>query len=146
MYCFFEERNHSKAISRLGDEDHGTHHTEKLIALNSYALSVGVARDKLPYKNITAPRDSSEHKKYMGFSYNLPNGLHNVSNPAEGDKTIDDDQTEDSSEDDVSSNKTNEIKAKLRELFGDDMDIESFANEEEEYLEASSQRNSRTVE
>jgi hypothetical protein len=152
MYCFFEECNHSKAIIRLGDEDHGTHHTKKLLALNSYALSVGVSHDKLPYRNVTAPRDSVKHNEFMGFSYQLPRpGLHDMSNPADsndGSVLGDSDETDDLEDDDnhVANNSAiNEIvMEEVREMFGDDLDVEAFATEEE-YLEATAERDSRQV-
>ena len=83
MYQFFEEKNHSKMVIRLGCSDHGTCHTEKLLLINSYVKSLGYPVDKTPFKDVSAPTRRSE-KEYMGFSYCLPTSVHEVSNPTEG--------------------------------------------------------------
>lgn len=54
MCCFFERKNDKKMVTRLGKEDVGTYETEKLLMLNSFALSVGYTVDNLPY-DVTAP-------------------------------------------------------------------------------------------
>ena len=66
---FFEEKNHRKGIVRLGEVDHGTYQTEKLLALNNYARTVGYPIERLPYCSVTAPTDCIDHKEDMGFSF-----------------------------------------------------------------------------
>ena len=55
---------------RLGGEDHGTCHTEKLLAINSYTRSLGYSPEQLPFKDVAAPVKAAE-KEFMGFSYGL---------------------------------------------------------------------------
>ena len=63
--------------------DHGTYETERLLILNSYAVSVGYRQDQVPYK-VTAPSTGNDDiKEFMGFAYRLPNDMHEVSNPVE---------------------------------------------------------------
>ena len=69
MWTFFEAKNGSKAITRLGDIDHGTDHLERLAMLNSYALQVGYKEDEVPFKNLSSPTADVTSKEYMGFSY-----------------------------------------------------------------------------
>ena len=66
--------------------DHGTHETEKLLLLNSFAHSIGFKDEELPYKDISAPKASPDAPdEYMGFSYAVPpvEGQTDVSNPTD---------------------------------------------------------------
>ena len=84
MACFFEERNHSKSLNRLGEKDHETCKTEKLLLLNSFAKSVGYPDDELPYSAISAPTINEEYEEeYMGFSYRLATIGATVTNPTQ---------------------------------------------------------------
>lgn len=70
MWCFFDMKNHRKAITRLGEEDFGTNMTERLLVLNSYAKTVGFTVE--PYKNVSAPSvDLLAPEEHLGFSYSL---------------------------------------------------------------------------
>ena len=57
-------------VLRLGGEDHGTSHTKKLLAINSYAQSLGYSPDQLPFKDVPAPVKPAE-REFMGFNYAL---------------------------------------------------------------------------
>jgi hypothetical protein len=136
MCCFFEERNQAKTITRLGATDFGICHTEKLLLINSYALAVGYKEDELPY-NVTAPRKSEDDIcEFMGFSYEPPSVLQEVSNPT--DNTVTNYESDDGDEE-VQVERDNEQVPQeytqqselLADLMGDDMDIEVFASEEE---------------
>ena len=144
MYQFFEEKNHSKMVIRLGCSDHGTCHTEKLLLINSYVKSLGDPVDKTPFKDVSAPTRRSE-KEYMGFSYCLPTSVHEVSNPTEGaarDSTErrivdDDDENHDGTSEDEPDDDF------LARVLGDDNDIEVLLNEDD--LQAPSPEENREV-
>ena len=138
--CFFEERNHRKAVNQLGEVDYVICHTEKLLLLNSYALSVGCREHDLPY-NVSAPRQlPSDEKEYMGFSHAAAANLvaDHVSNPAENNAaTVKYGSDDNNEEDDVANDVEEEPDAHrdgdalLGHILGDDLDIEVFATEEE---------------
>jgi hypothetical protein len=77
---FFEIRNHNKAITRLGEYDHGTYQTERLLNLNSYAIAVGFT--KAPYDRVSCPTVSTgDTVETMGFEYKMATENVLVSNP-----------------------------------------------------------------
>jgi hypothetical protein len=136
MFSFFEERNHQKAISRLGEKDFGICHTEKLLLLNSYALTVGCPENKLPYQ-VTAPRKHSV-EEYMGFAHCSEWQALDVSNPTDSDSAEVEYGSDDNNEEDAVANDVDEEPIAHRETddllsdqLGDDLDIEVFATEEE---------------
>jgi len=49
IYGYFEGSNHRKRIRRCGDKDHGTHATEKLALINTFALTLGYQTHDVPY-------------------------------------------------------------------------------------------------
>ena len=136
---FFEERNHQKAINRLGEKDFGICHTEKLLLLNSYALTIGGPDTRLPYQ-VTAPRSpTNSEREYMGFSHAAMFEVLDVSNPTDSTSATINYGSDDNNEDDAIVNDTVFTKPRthteqqeiLRELIGDDLDIEVFVNEDE---------------
>jgi hypothetical protein len=134
MHAFFEQRNHSKSITRLGTKDHGTHETEKLLLLNSYAMSIGYKAHELPFQDVPAPtvRKGDSQREFMGFTYTLPT-LHNVSNPTTVD--VDSSNSDDSVADDeavIAEAEAEEEPVDMdteREL-GDDADVEITVGED----------------
>jgi hypothetical protein len=135
---FFEERNHRKAISRLGETDYGICHTEKLLLLNSYAVTVGCPKNNLPYP-VSAPRKQDDAvQEYMGFAHSSYMEVVEVSNPTDVNVPETGYRSEDGNEEDDVFNDVNieplshrEQDALLSEELGDDLDIEVFANQEE---------------
>jgi hypothetical protein len=134
MCCFFEHRNHQKSITRLGQEDYGTHQTEQLLMLNGAAMSAGYSKDNLPFPSVSAPTTrTGDIKEFIGFCYALPSSIHNVSNPTES--RFNNDSTFDGEEDDVSEGGNEEIddgdaaELSLAETFGDDFDVEVLLTE-----------------
>jgi hypothetical protein len=119
--CFFEERNHQKAISRLGEKDFGICHTEKLLLLNSYALSVGCPENRLPYQVATPRKHTNAEAEYMGFAHKSEIEVMEVSNPT---NCI----SNDINEEPRAHREQDEL---LSDLLGEDLDIEVFATEEE---------------
>lgn len=116
MWSFFEAKNHSKAVIRLGEQDHGTCQHEKLLLLNSYAKTVGYKDNQVPFKDLSAPTAETIHRENMGFTYVTPQ-LDRVTNPTDGSgdvltSVVDDDGTNDEEE--------NNAEDALHELFGED--------------------------
>lgn len=138
--CFFEGKNCQKCITRLGDQDYGTHQTEQLLMINGCAKSAGFANDRLPFPNVSAPtRRNDDIKEYMGFQYCVPI-TDDVSNPTEDvnrnvvfdvDDHDDEEQEEPIVVDDGPSN-TNQS------TLGDDFDVEVLLTETG-YLEPTSE-------
>jgi hypothetical protein len=133
LACFYEERNHSKAITRLGEKDHGTFETEKLLLLNSFAKTVGYPEESLPYGDVSAPSTNNEFEEHMGFSYKLATVGANVANPAEdiegnavfngGEDEMEERVVVDESEDPVQLEDDEEI---VEENDDDEMDVEEM--------------------
>jgi hypothetical protein len=129
MCSFFERKNIDKSVIRLGEEDYGIYETEKLLALNSYAASIGYHDAQYPFPNVTSPSVSStDPKEYMGFSYNLPEKLRDVSNPTDPTaRDIDyEDESGDSDEEEETLNDylTEAQIDDLVNLVGDELDVE----------------------
>jgi hypothetical protein len=122
----------------LGEQDFGICHTEKLLLLNSYALTVGCPENKLPYQ-VSAPRKSPDaEEEYMGFRHSAQLDVVEVSNPmdvnsAEAGYLSDDNNEEGDVANDVKQEPTAfiESNALLTDTLGDDLDIEVFGSEEE---------------
>jgi Transposase len=140
MCTFFERKNQDKSIVRLGEEDYGTYDTERLLVLNSYALSVGYDKD-LPFPKATAPTVApTTPKEFMGFSYNLPEKLHRVRNPTDG-TSIDDEMEEDGNsvgteeeEEDREQELTEAQMDDMIGLLGEEFDVEIVVDEVEELV------------
>jgi hypothetical protein len=132
MCCFFERKNISKSIARLGDVDYGTYELEKLLLLNSYAHSIGYPLASLPYSKLSAPTvNIAAQKEYMGFEYRLSRVLHRVTNPtarASADVNYgSDDEAEDSDDHDAESSSNGDdadMADNLRRMHGTDEDLE----------------------
>lgn len=77
IYTYFEGSNHRKRIRRCGDEDDGTHHTEKLALINTFAKSLGY--NNIPYPNLALPSIENTFREHIGFSYRTTG--EDVSNP-----------------------------------------------------------------
>jgi hypothetical protein len=127
--CFFESRNAQKCITRLGEEDYGTCHTEHLLMVNGAAKSLGIPNDKLPFPKVSAPTSrNSDIAEFMGFSYCTP-CMDDVSNPTDPNQDVTfvevDDEAIDSDEE-----PTNEAALDdLQEAFGEDFDVEVLLTE-----------------
>jgi hypothetical protein len=141
MWSFFEMKNHRKAQVRLGEEDFGTYQTERLLALSSYAKTVGFAND--PYKNVSAPTvDALSPLEQLGFSYKLKLVGDGLTNPTDPQTSNNNQRTQvgegsDPENEEDGVNEQQEFEHILREV-GEDLDVEVvFENEEHQrYLNA----------
>jgi hypothetical protein len=147
MWCFFESKNHQKAILRMGDVDHGTVEMEKLHVLNSFAESLGYKEeDQLPYQGLIAPKrwhDSPE--EYMGFRH-APTSTVQVMmcwiTAEAANAVFDSVEDEEVLINDAENNNKDagedlEFAEMLNEMYGDDdNDIKEPANDFKEYAEA----------
>ena len=124
MSGFFEVRNHNKAVTRCGQVDHGTHETERLLIINSYCSTVGFT--ELPFK-VSAPCTANDDiKEYMGFSYRLPNDMHDVSNPTQPatEELVEEDDEAQEDQDGNSEQGDTAVADFLNDIFGDELDVE----------------------
>jgi hypothetical protein len=135
MWSFFESKNQRKCIIRLGDEDHGTVELEKLLMLNSFAKSVGMA--KLPYEGIKAPIVlQNELEEFMGF--NCPAiEVQDVSNPTDNTgndvlETVYDDEAVIAEAENVSDTGNANFEEFLADTYGvEEIDIEVPVGEDD---------------
>lgn len=131
MCSFFERKNMEKSIVRLGEEDYGTYETERLLILNSYAATIGYTeQSEHPFPNVTAPTVcTTAPKEYMGFSYNLPEQLHDVSNPTDAtarDINYDEESTTSDSDEDLTEAQMDD----LVNLVGEELDVEVIVDDD----------------
>jgi hypothetical protein len=131
MANYFEEKNGSKAIRRLGEEDFGTHHTEKLLLLNSFAQSVGYSSHELPYVDVSAP-STSVVEEFLGFRNAASRSMLHPIDIADDEEAIEDAEDEEhemSEVDHLALESTNNIIDDLDiEVFGTEEDYEDFVN------------------
>jgi len=79
IYSCFERGNHRKRIRRCGDQDDGTHATEKLALINTFATTLGYDPLNVPYPNLSIPSVNNTFKECIGFTYKTEG--EDVSNP-----------------------------------------------------------------
>lgn len=117
-------------VIRLGAQDHGTSRHETLVVLNSYARQVGYKEDQLPFKNLSPPTANDDIEEFMGFSYSLPPDAPAIVNPTARNAGQGALNPEDSDNDDnlPEPEVDAERDSYLREIFGDDYDIEVVVN------------------
>lgn len=115
----------------MNQQDHGTYFTEKLLHLNSYALTVGFSEDEVPFGDVSGPTENTI-EEHMGFLYRLPRNIEDVSNPTDSSSnnrqyvTTLPDETEEDGGDDSDNNGVSDGDAvqNLQEGYGEDMDVE----------------------
>jgi sentrin-specific protease 1 len=69
---FFENNNHRKQLSRLGEEDFGTVRTEQLALLNTMVLEIGYCSDDLPFPVSSHPSEENVFGESIGFEVVIP--------------------------------------------------------------------------
>ena len=139
MCNFFERKNQDKCVVRLGDDDNGIYETERHLIINSYAASLGYDKSTLPFPRVAAPTVCrTAPKEYMGFSYNLPEKFHKVTNPANavvGNNVLAvddlDNEDTDADSDEGDDGLTEAQKDDFMHILGDEMDVEIIADDGE---------------
>jgi hypothetical protein len=124
MWTFFDERNNRKGVIRLGEEDIGTNHTETLLSLNSFAKTIGVSDEDLPYKSLSAPSVDPTKTEFMGFQYGMSNAIDNVCNPTQPNQRMYDDNIVDDDEHEELEPQESVVDQSLMEGDSDDIDVE----------------------